>query len=109
MHEVMLIIDKFMLPDLGVVISGVNPNFDTLEKEKIEKLIGKSIVIRKPNGSEATVKVKGVDVASSLLGKKNISIQLGGPIQLEDLEVHSTVYGTGTVWLKESADTTPLK
>ena len=96
MHEVMNIIDKFKISDLGVVISGVNTNFDTLEKEKIEKLIGKSIIIRNPNGSETKVKVKGIDISSSLIGKKNISIHLGDTIQLEDLEVNSTVYGTGS-------------
>ena len=96
MHEVMNIIDKFKISDLGVVISGVNTNFDTLEKEKIEKLIGKSIIIRNPNGSEIKVKVKGIDIASSLIGKKNISIHLEDTIQLENLEVNSTVYGTGS-------------
>ena len=41
MKEVMNILDKFKLSDTGVVISGVNPEFDTLAKEKIEKLIEK--------------------------------------------------------------------
>ena len=96
MKEVMNILDTCKISNIGVVISGVNPEFDTLTKEQIEKLIGKSIIIRKPSGSETKVKVKGVDVAHSLLGKSNISIQLGDPIDLEDLEVNSTVYGTGS-------------
>ena len=96
MKEVMNILDKFKIRDIGVVISGVNPEFDTLAKEKIKKLIGKSIIIRKPSGSETKVTVKGVDVAHSLLGKSNISIQLGDTIDLEDLEVNLTVYGTGS-------------
>lgn len=96
MKEVMNIIDKFKLPDLGVVISGVNPNLDKVENEKIKKLIGKNIIIRKPSGNEIKARVEGIDVASSLVGKKNISIQLGDNITLEDLEVNSTVYGTGS-------------
>jgi len=96
MKKVMNILDKFKISDIGVVISGINPKFDKLEKEKIEKLIGKSIVIRKPGGSETQVTVTGVDVASSLIGKINISIQLGDTIELEDLEVNSTVYSTGS-------------
>ena len=95
MHEVLKILDMCKFPDIGVVISGVNPHFDALEKEKIEELIGKRIIIRKPSGGDIKVEVKGIDIASSLIGKKNISIQLGDSIQLEELEVNSTVYGTG--------------
>ncbi|WP_143310071.1 hypothetical protein [Candidatus Entotheonella palauensis] len=96
MKEVMSILDKFKLPDLGVVISGVNPALDQLENEKIEKLIGKNIIIRKPSGSEIKARVKGIDVSSSMIGKKNISIQLEDIVVPEEIEVNSTVYGTGS-------------
>ncbi|ETW93751.1 MAG: hypothetical protein ETSY2_50875, partial [Candidatus Entotheonella gemina] len=91
MKEVMSILDKFKLDDLGVVISGVNSNYDKLGKERIEGLIGKSIIIRNLCGSETEIKVKQVDISRSLIGKTNISIELEDIIELKDLEVNSIV------------------
>ncbi len=66
--------DIFEIPEKGIVIGGVNPTFDSLSYDEINKRIGKQIEIQNPNGKIEKVSVSSVEVSESLLGKKNIFI-----------------------------------
>lgn len=92
MQKIMRILDMFELPDLGLIISGDNPEFDPMPKDHIRSVIGEKVEIHKANGSKLTVDVLGVDVSTSLIGKKSISIRVGANIKKEDLERGAMVY-----------------
>jgi hypothetical protein len=92
MRKILEITDIFELPEHGVIISGVNPELDSLSKAEIKKLIGRRVTIRFPEEGETELEVKDIDAPSSLIGRKNIQICLGFSVNVSDLKVGSTVY-----------------
>lgn len=78
--------DIFEIPEKGIVIGGVNPTFDSLSYDEINKRIGKQIEIQNPNGKIEKVSVSSVEVSESLLGKKNIFILLSKTISTSLIE-----------------------
>ncbi len=99
----MKILDYFEHPQFGVIISTANPEFDNLPNEEIKKRIGNEICILAPDYHEKkSVKVKSIDIATSLIGKKNINICLSDSIKLSDINP-----GASLLLLSE-ADTTQL-
>ena len=92
MREIMKVQDAFVVPGLGLVISGTNPELDDLDSNQIKSLIGDFVLIRSPNGKEMQFKMCGVDASASLIGKKNINISLGEGAKLSDIAIDSMVY-----------------
>lgn len=88
----MKILDYFEHPSLGVVISTTNPEFDNLANDEIKKLIGNKIVILNEDSSERrNVKVSSIDIATSLVGKKNLNLCLDNSISLSELKLNSSI------------------
>ena len=99
----MKILDYFEHPKFGVIVSTANPEFDNLSNEKIQLLIGDEIVILDADSqSKKSVKVSRIDIATSLIGKKNINICLSDSIKLSELQPNSELL------LLSEADTTQL-
>lgn len=99
----MKILDYFEHPQWGVIVSTANPEFDNLSNDKIQHLIGDEIVILDPDSMEKiSVKVARIEIATSLIGKKNINICLSDSILLSDLKANSELL------LLSEADTTQL-
>ena len=87
----MKILDYFQHPKLGVIVSTANPKFDNLSNEEIQKIIGDEIVILAADSQKKSVKVSLVDIATSLIGKKNINICLSDAIKLSDIKLDSEI------------------
>lgn len=88
----MKILDYFEHPSLGVIVSTTNPEFDNLANDEIKKLIGNEIVILNEDSSERrNVKVSSIDIATSLVGKKNLNFCLSEDILLSELNPNSSI------------------
>ena len=88
----MKILDYFEHRELGVIVSTTNPEFDNLANDEIKKLIGNEIVILdKDSSASKTVKVSSIDIATSLVGKKNINLCLSKDISLSELKPNSSI------------------
>ena len=99
----MKILDYFEHPQFGVIVSTANPEFDNLPNEEIKKRIGNEIsILDADDYKKKSVKVKSIDIATSLIGKKNINICLSDSIKLSDINP-----GASLLLLSE-ADTTQL-
>jgi hypothetical protein len=74
--KVMTIADWFTLEQGGLCIVGINPEFDSMPKDSIVELVGRSIYLRRGDLTNGPYKVLSVDVMVSLTGKKNIALKL---------------------------------
>lgn len=92
MKRAIQILDVFSTPKYGIILTGYNPELDDLSEEDIKSYIGEKILIQKPNGEEQIVDGVLVDIGTSLLGKKNVSIALPRSVQLSDVEARSMVF-----------------
>ena len=99
----MKILDYFEHPQFGVIVSTINPEFDNLPDEEIKKRIGNEIFILDADDyKKKSVTVKSIDIATSLIGKKNINICLSDSIKLSDINPRTSLI------LLSEADTTQL-
>jgi hypothetical protein len=67
----------------GILVGGVNKEFDRLTKAEVINNIGNTIDFVNPNGSKITSKVLDIDFSTSLTGNKNFFILL--PFEVRDL------------------------
>jgi hypothetical protein len=79
----------------GVIIGGVNPEFDTMQPDEIKNIIGQTIEIHNPDGSVLQSTVRGVEMTSSLIEKKNIFILLQDGIHRGAVQQEALVYSIG--------------
>jgi hypothetical protein len=56
------------------------------------KIIGKEILIRDLDNNEMRIKVTDIDISTSLIGKKNISICLSDHVKKSDISLNSIVF-----------------
>ncbi|PHS29642.1 MAG: hypothetical protein COA95_11580 [Methylophaga sp.] len=77
MKEIMHVEDAFSVKDIGVIVSGRNPIFESMTTAEIKFLVGSRVRI-----AEDSFEVKDVVVSESFLGKKNVSIALAGDTQV---------------------------
>jgi hypothetical protein len=88
----MKILDSFQHPSLGVIVSTTNPKFDNLANDEIKKLIGNEIVIfNEDSSTRKKVQVSSIDIATSLVGKKNLNLCLSEDISLSELKPNSSI------------------
>ncbi|TQV86825.1 hypothetical protein [Aliikangiella coralliicola] len=92
MKQIMKVEDSFSTNEAGVIISGVNPEFDSLEPAEIKKYIGSKVRIVSNDGQELEANVRDVAISESLVGKKNISISLGEIKDVEKIGRGSIIY-----------------
>ena len=84
------IFDIYYIPDKGVVLAGINSKFDPMTKEEVIEYIGDEIIVTNNNKSQLTVDVLGVEMASSIVDKKNIYILI--PSEYNSVAMGSSVY-----------------
>ncbi len=82
----MKILDYFEHPRFGVIVSSTDSKFDNFSDDEIKKRIGDTIVLVSNSHQRKLAKVKNVDIATSLTGKKNINICLSDSIKLSDIK-----------------------
>ena len=92
MTQIMKVEDAFFAQEIGLVISGVNRDFDHLKKDEIKSKVGKRIKIVSPDGQTIRATVKDVAIGESIIGKKNISIAIGQVEGVNDIRRNSVVY-----------------
>ena len=92
MTEIMKVEDAFSAKEIGLVISGVNRDFDHLKKDEIKSKVGKRIKIVSPDGKTISATVKDVAIGEFIIGKKNISIAIGQVEGVNDIRRNSVVY-----------------
>ena len=85
----MKILDYFEHPQFGVIVSSTNSKFDNFSDDEIKKRIGDTIVLVSNSRQRKFAKVKNVDIATSLTGKKNINICLSDSVNLSDIKPNS--------------------
>lgn len=73
----MIVEDSFLTKEAGLVVSGINEQFNSMDEEEIKQLIGDKVRIVIKEGQEIDADVKDIAISESLIGKKNISIALG--------------------------------
>ncbi|MGE0085794.1 MAG: hypothetical protein AB7S75_15395 [Desulfococcaceae bacterium] len=81
MKKIFTIYDIFEVPNRGIVIGGINPEFDRMSYDEIKKIVGKTIEIHKPDGVIIKSCVADFDISISIVGKKNLFILLEGDIK----------------------------
>lgn len=92
MKEIMTIEDSFSTKEAGVIVSGVNPDFDSLDQTAIKKIIGGKVRVVAIDGSEINAPVRDIAISESIVGRKNISIALGELASSDQEFRGSTVY-----------------
>jgi|GEM_PF-1673834 len=82
--------DYFELPDLGVVISIANPTLDKLSNNAIKDLISNRIaIVNSDTQKQKRIEVSDIDIATSIIDKKNVHICLGNSIKLSEIKPNS--------------------
>jgi hypothetical protein len=92
MNQIMVVEDSFSTKEAGVIVSGVNPEFDTLDPTEIKRLIGAKIKVVMAEGLEIDVNVKEIAISESLVGNKSITIAMGALEGIDHIERGSLVY-----------------
>ena len=92
MNKIMQALDVFLLPGLGTIVSGTNSDFDSMTNQEIEEYIGERVIIVNSAGEEIEASIKGIDVSTSLIGKKNVMICLPCSVKPLDIEQNSSIY-----------------
>jgi len=84
--------DSFEHPYFGVIVSIANPELDKLSDDEIKNLVGNRVAILDTNSQEKKwAKVSEVEIANSIIDKKNVSICLGNSIKLSDIKPNSNL------------------
>ncbi|MCU7929039.1 MAG: hypothetical protein KZQ97_21765 [Candidatus Thiodiazotropha sp. (ex Dulcina madagascariensis)] len=92
MKEIMTVEDSFSTKEAGVIVSGVNTEFDPLDQSEIKQLIGDRIRIVVSEGLEIDVNVRDIAISESIVGKKNISIAVGELEGVDQVSRGSMIY-----------------
>ncbi|MEM7725864.1 MAG: hypothetical protein AAF208_05760 [Cyanobacteria bacterium P01_A01_bin.45] len=84
--------DWFEHPDFGVIVSIANPELDKLSNDQIRNIVGDRVVIQHTNSQEKKwAKVSEVEIANSIIDKKNVNICLGNSIKLSEIKPSSSI------------------
>ncbi len=84
--------DWFEHPDFGIIVSIANPELDKLSNDEIKNIVGDRVAILDTNSHEKKwAKVSEVEIASSIIDKKNVNICLGNSIKLSDINPNSNI------------------
>ena len=92
MKTIMKIEDSFSTEKAGVIVSGINPEFDLLPPYEIKLIIGTEVCIVMPNGHSLNANILEIGISESIIGKKNICIALGKIVGVEEVDVGSMLY-----------------
>lgn len=92
MKQVITVEDSFSTDKAGLIVSGVNSEFDPMSTEDIKSSVGSKVRVVTTNGDEFEAGVLDLSVSESLVGKKSISIALGKIEGFETVVRGSLVY-----------------
>lgn len=92
MKPIMSVEDSFSTKDTGIVVSGVNSDFDSLDPAEIKQLIGDRIRVVMQEDLEFDANVRDIAISESIVGKKNISIALGEVEGIDQVVRGSMIY-----------------
>ena len=84
--------DWFRHDKFGVIVSIASPELDKLSANEIKNLVGDRVAILDSNSHEKKwAKVLRIEIANSIIDKKNVSICLGNSIKLSDIKPNSNL------------------
>jgi hypothetical protein len=84
--------DWFEHDKFGVIVSIANPELDKLSNDEIKNLVGEQVAILDTNSqTKKWAKVSEIEIANSILDKKNVNICLGNSIKLSDIKPNSNI------------------
>ena len=84
--------DWFEHDKFGVIVSIVSPELDGLFDDEIKNLVGERVAILDYNSHEKKwAKVLKIEIANSIVDKKNVSVCLGNSIKLLDIKPNSNL------------------
>ena len=84
--------DSFEHPESGFIVSIANSELDKLSNDEIRNLVGNRVAILKTDSQEKKwIEVSDIEIANSIIDKKNVSICLGNSIKLSDIKPNSNL------------------
>ena len=84
--------DWFEHPDFGVIVSIANLELDELSDDEIRNLVGDRVAILDTDSQEKKwIEVSDIEIASSIIDKKNVHICLGRSIKLSEIKPNSSI------------------
>ena len=84
--------DWFEHDKFGVIVSIASPELDKLSKDEIKNLVGDRVAILDSTFDEKKwAKVSEIEIANSIIDKKNVHICLGNSIKLSDIKPNSDI------------------
>lgn len=82
--------DWFEHDKFGVIVSIASPELVRLSDDKIKSLVGDRVAIVDSNfHAKKWAKVSRIEIANSIIDKKNVSVCLGNSIKLSDIKPNS--------------------
>lgn len=82
--------DWFELPDFGVIVTIVSPELDKLSDDEIKNLVSDRVAfLDSTSHTKKWAKVSRIEIANSIIDKKNVSFCLGNSIKLSDIKPNS--------------------
>lgn len=84
--------DWFEHDKFGVIVSIASAELDRLSDDEIKKLVGDRVAILDSNSHEKKwAKVFKIEIANSIVDKKNVSVCLGNSIKLSNIKLNSNL------------------
>ena len=84
--------DWFEHDKFGVIVSIASPELDKLSNDEIKNLVGNRVAILDTDSqTKKWAKVSEIEIANSIIDKKNINICLGDSIKLSDIKPNSDI------------------
>ena len=84
--------DCFEHDELGIIISIASPELDKLSDDEIKNIVGDRVAILDSNSHQKKwAIVSRIEIANSIIDKKNVSVCLGNSIKLLDIKPNSNL------------------
>ena len=82
--------DWFEHDKFGVIVSIASPDLDKLADDEIKNILGDRVAILDSNSHQKKwARVSRIEIANSIIDKKNVSVCLGNSIELSDIKPNS--------------------
>lgn len=84
--------DWFEHDKFGVIVSIASPKLDKLSNDEIKNLVGDRVsILDSTSHQKKWAKVSKIEIANSIVDKKNVNICLGNSIKLSDIKPNSDI------------------
>ena len=86
------ILDSFEHPSRGVIVSIASPELDKLSEDEIKNKIGiLTAIFDAETQQKEWIQVSNIEIATSIIDKKNVHICLGNLIKLSEIKPNSSI------------------